>query len=73
MDLFSLQMLIIYIWQQLKYTLQKNCSMNNSAAVYWEYTYAEFKIYDLAEMKERFLIASFLSFKGHLIRGVWIY
>lgn len=44
--------------------------MNNSAAVYWEYTYAEFKIYDLAEMKERFLIASFLSFKGHLIRGV---
>lgn len=54
MDLFSWQMLIIYIWQQLKYTLQKNCSMNNSAAVYWEYTYAEFKIYDLAEMKERF-------------------
>lgn len=44
--------------------------MNNSAAVYWEYTYAEFKIYDLAEMKERFLIASFPLKLRHLIRGV---
>lgn len=44
--------------------------MNNFVVVYWEYIYVEFKIYDLVEMKERFLIVFFFSFKGYLICGV---
>lgn len=70
MDIFLLANVNHLHLTAIKVYTAENCSMNNSAAVYWEYTYAEFKIYDLAEMKERFLIASFLSFKGHLIRGV---